>query len=132
MAAGAKLAMRASDAALLAELLGGSPEEIVRSLQRILGVGEKEAVELGRWMFRRTAIAGALAMGLAAGVVATGTLSANPSPAGATEVTVSDQSGDRLDPNWAEIGDAAVLWRHEVPSDGQMQAGAVAVAIAAK
>jgi transcriptional regulator with XRE-family HTH domain len=123
VAAGAKLTMRASDAALLAELLGGSPDEIVRSLQRLLGVGEKEAVELGRWMFRRTAIAGALAMGLAAGVVATGTLSANPAPAGATEVTVSDQSGERLDPNWAEIGDAAVLWRHEVPSDGQVQAG---------
>ena len=123
LAAGAKLTMRASDAALLAELLGGSPEEIVRSLQRLLGVGEKEAVELGRWMFRRTAIAGALAMGLAAGVVATGALSANPAPAGATEISVSDQSGERLDPNWAEIGDAAVLWRHEVRSDGQVQAG---------
>lgn len=123
VAAGAELAVRASDAALLAEVLGGSPEEIVRNLQRLLGLGENEAVELGRWMFRRTAIAGALAVGLAAGVIGTGTFSANPAPASAAEISVRDHVREPVDPNWAEIGDAAVLWRHEVPGDGQVQAG---------
>jgi transcriptional regulator with XRE-family HTH domain len=122
LAAGAELAVRASDATLLAEVLGGSPEHIVRNLQRLLGLDEKEAVELGRWMFRRTAIAGALAMGLAAGVIGTGTASANPPPAGATEISVSDQAGQPRDGEWAEIGDAAVLWRHEVPGHGHLQA----------
>ena len=123
LGADAKLGVRASDAVLLAELLGGSADEIVRNLQRLLGLDEKEAVELGRWMFRRTAVAGALAMGLAAGVIGTGTLSASPSPASAAEISVSDRADEPVDPNWAEIGDAAVLYRHEVPGDGQGQAG---------
>ena len=51
---GAPLAVRETDAALLADVLGGSPEAIVRNLQRLLGVDEREAAELGRWMLRRT------------------------------------------------------------------------------
>ncbi|MGH9011071.1 MAG: helix-turn-helix domain-containing protein [Acidimicrobiia bacterium] len=112
------LAVRASDAGVLAELLGGTAEEIVRNLQRLLGVDEREAVELGRWMFRKTAIAGALAVGLAAGVVGTGTFSANPPAATAAEITTpaADHAAP-VDPDWAEIGDAAVLWREGVPHD---------------
>jgi hypothetical protein len=119
LAADAPLAVRASDAEMLAELLGGTGDEIVRSLQRLLGVDEAEAVELGRWMFRRTAIAGALAVGLAAGVIGTGTFSAHPPAASATEISAADAataaSPVPVDPNWAEIGDAAVLWRDGVP-----------------
>jgi hypothetical protein len=109
LAADAGLAVRASDAAALAELLGGSPEDIVRNLQRLLGLNEAEAVELGRWMFRRTALAGALTIGLLAGVVGTGTFSATPPAAGASAVT--GKADAPVDPNWAEIGDAAVLER---------------------
>jgi hypothetical protein len=119
LAADAPLAVRASDAEMLAELLGGTADEIVRSLQRLLGVDEAEAVELGRWMFRRTAIAGALAVGLAAGVIGTGSFSAHPPAATAAELTTADTataaSPVPVDPNWAVIGDAAVLWRDGVP-----------------
>jgi hypothetical protein len=111
----APLAVRASDAAVLAELLGGTAEDIVRNLQRLLGVDEREAVELGRWMFPKTAIAGAMAVGLAAGIVGTGTFSA-PSAATAAEITATDSAAPGpVDPDWAEIGDAAVLWREGVP-----------------
>src|SRR5918999_5551529 len=110
------LAVRASDAAMLAELLGGTAEEIVRNLQRLLGLDEREAVELGRWMFRKTAIAGALAVGLAAGVVGTGTFSANPPAATAAEINAPASAAPApVDPDWAEIGDAAVLWHPSVP-----------------
>ena len=102
-------AQGADDAALLADVLGGTPEDIVRNLRRLLGLSEKEAVELGRWMFRRTAVAGALAVGLLAGVVGTGTLSANPTPAGAGEISTAEHAS--IDPNWAVIGEAAVLER---------------------
>ena len=113
---GAALQVRESDAALLAELLGGTAEDVVRNLQRLLGVSEKEAVELGRWMFRRTAIASALAMGIAAGVViGSGTFSANPPAASADQISTTIISMSSLDPNWAEIGDAAVLWNDKVP-----------------
>ena len=119
LAPDAALAVRASDAEMLAQLLGGSADEVVRSLQRLLGVDEAEAVELGRWMFRRTAIAGALAVGLAAGVIGTGSFSAHPPAATAAEITAADTataaSPVPVDPNWAEIGDAAVLWRDGVP-----------------
>jgi hypothetical protein len=120
LAPGAELAVRAGDAALLAEHLGGSADEIVRNLQRLLSISESEAVELGRWMFRRTAVAGALAITLAAGVVATGTFAANPPAAGAgvSAPRVANANADlsqHLDPNWAEIGDAAVLRRDELP-----------------
>lgn len=113
----APLQIRESDAALLAEVLGGTADEIVRSLQRILGVSEREAVELGRWMFRRTAVAGALAMGIAAGVIGTGAISANPKPAAAQQVSEAPAAtiGAPDDPNWAVIGDAAVLWNDQVP-----------------
>jgi transcriptional regulator with XRE-family HTH domain len=111
LAPDAPLAVRAGDAALLAELLGGTAEDIVGNLQRLLGVDEREAVELGRWMFRRTAIAGALAVGLAAGAVGTGTFSANPSAATASEINADSAAPAPVDPDWAEIGDAAVLWR---------------------
>jgi len=121
LAADAGLAVRASDAAVLAELLGGSPEDIVRNLQRLLGLNEAEAVELGRWMFRRTALAGALTIGLLAGVAGTGTFSASPPAAGAGQISTVDsapptpvtaaQADAPVDPNWAEIGEAAVLER---------------------
>ena len=109
LGADAGLALRAGDAALLADVLGGTPEDIVRNLRRLLGLSEKEAVELGRWMFRRTALAGALAVGLMAGVVGTGTLSANPPPAGAEQISTAGHAP--IDPNWAVIGEAAVLER---------------------
>lgn len=114
LAPDAPLAVRASDAEMLAELLGGTADEIVRNLQRILGVDEREAVELSRWMFRRTAVAGALAVGLAAGVIATGTFS--NTPATAAEITTpAPDSAAPADPDWAVIGDAAVLWHPSVP-----------------
>ena len=114
----APLAVRASDAAVLAELLGGTAEDIVRNLQRLLGVDEGEAVELGRWMFRRTAIAGAMVVGLVAGI-GTGSFSANPPAATAAEINApaSAAPAPPVDPDWAEIGDAAVLWREGVPHD---------------
>lgn len=120
LAPGAGLAVRASDAELLAELLGGSAENILANLQRLLGIGEKEAVELSRWMFRRTAVAGALAIGLVAGAVATGAVSPNLPAAGAGVVSAAEASaGDSVappvDPNWAVIGDAAVLYRDGTP-----------------
>ena len=115
LASGAALQVRESDATLLAELLGGTAEDIVRNLQRLLGVSETEAVELGRWMFRRTAIAGALAMGIAAGVIiGSGTIS-HPPAAGAGEISSSTSVAPSVDPNWAVIGDAAVLWNDKVP-----------------
>ena len=68
-------------------------------------------------MFRKTAIAGAMAIGLAAGVAGTGTFSIN-APAAAAEITTHDSAAPApVDPNWAEIGDAAVLWREGVPHD---------------
>ena len=117
LAPDAPLAVRASDAEVLARLLGGTAEDIVRNLQRLLGVDEDEAVELGRWMFPRTAIAGVLAVGLAAGVVGTATFSANPLAA-ATEINAPASAAPApVDPDWAEIGEAAVLWREGVPHD---------------
>jgi transcriptional regulator with XRE-family HTH domain len=120
LAPGAELAVRASDAELLADLLGGSAESILANLQRLLGISETEAAELSRWMFRRTAVAGALAIGLVAGAVATGALSPNPPAAGAGQASaVEAPAGDTVappaDPNWAVIGDAAVLYREGVP-----------------
>jgi hypothetical protein len=116
------VAVRAGDAELLAQVLGGTPEAIIRNLQRLLGVDEREAVELGRWMLRRTAVAGALMVGLVAGVAVTGALAANAAdaPAPGTEVTTGSDAADQpIDPWWAEIGDAAVLYRDEVPGDSQ-------------
>lgn len=111
----APLAVRASDAERLAELLGGTADEIVRNLQRILGVDEREAVELSRWMFPKSAVAGVLAVGLAAGVIATGTFT-NAPVASAAEITAPTSDTDTpVDPDWAVIGDAAVLWHPSVP-----------------
>lgn len=116
LAEGDALAVRASDAEFLAELLGGTPDAIVRNLQRLLGVDEREAVELGRFMFRRTAVAGALI----AGVAVTGAASADPSPGTeATSVSAAPAEDAPIDPWWAEIGDAAVLYRDDVPGAGQ-------------
>ena len=116
LASGARLQIRESDATLLADLLGGTAEDVVRNLQRLLGVSEKEAVELGRWMFRRTAIAGALAMGIVAGVViGSGTFSANPPAASADQISTTIVGMSSVNSNWAEIGDAAVLWNDKVP-----------------
>ena len=117
LAPDAPLAVRASDAEALAELLGGTADDIVRNLQRLLGVDEDEAVELSRWMFGRTAIAGAMVVGLIAGVGA-GAVSASPPAATAVEVNAPASAAPApVDPDWAEIGDAAVLWREGVPHD---------------
>jgi len=117
LAPDAPLAVRVSDAEMLAELLGGTADDIVRNLQRLLGVDEQEAAELGRWIFRRTAIAGAMMVGLVAGV-GTGSFSANPPAATAAEIsTPAPDNAAPVDPDWAEIGDAAVLWREGVPHD---------------
>ncbi|HET9772838.1 MAG TPA: helix-turn-helix transcriptional regulator [Acidimicrobiia bacterium] len=115
---GDALAVRASDAEFLAELLGGTPEAIVANLQRLLGLDEKEAIELGRFLFRRTAVAGALVVGLIAGVAVTGAASADPSPAAPAVTSVTSDDAP-VDPWWAEIGDAAVLYRDDVPGAGQ-------------
>ncbi|HKY76726.1 MAG TPA: helix-turn-helix transcriptional regulator [Acidimicrobiia bacterium] len=115
LAPDAPLAVRASDAEMLAKLLGGTADEIVRNLQRILGVNEREAVELGQWMFRKTAAAGVLAVGLAAGVIATGTFSNAPAATAAEITTPAPDSAAPADPDWAVIGDAAVLWHPSVP-----------------
>lgn len=127
LAPGAPLKVRDSDAALLADILGGSPEEITRTLQRLLGVSEPEAAEFSRWIFGRTAVAGVFALGITAGLAGTAAFAntgagANP-PASTSPATAiiaehhSDGSGeiDRSDPNWAVIGDAAVLYRSDVP-----------------
>jgi len=119
LAPDAPLAVRTSDAAALAELLGGTAEDIVRNLQRLLGVDEREAVELGRWMFRKTAIAGAMVVGVVAGI-GVGAFSGSPPAATAAEISTPSSdtaSSAPADPNWAEIGDAAVLWREGVPHD---------------
>jgi transcriptional regulator with XRE-family HTH domain len=131
LAPGATLAIRETDAALLAETLGGSAHDIVRTLQRLLGMSERDAVDFSRSLFGRTAIAGVLALGLTAGLAgnaafassrptdgggATGspaaTASAQPASGGTAEV---GEPAGPVDPNWAVIGDAAVLWRDEAP-----------------
>jgi len=130
LAPGAALKVRESDAALLAEALGGSADEIVRTLQRLLGVTETEAVDFSRWIFQRTVVAGVLALGLTAGVAGTAAFAATP-PAGSPGTAASHGTavsaqhrpdGDTdlsqpVDPNWAEIGDAAVLRREDVAPD---------------
>ena len=113
LAPDAPLAVRASDATVLADLLGGTSEDIVRNLQRLLGIDEGEAVELSRWMFHRTAIAGTLALCIVVGAAGTGALSANPPAANAAEITTSETVAPPFDPDWAVIGDAAVLYRDE-------------------
>jgi transcriptional regulator with XRE-family HTH domain len=115
LAPDAPLAVRASDAEMLAKLLGGTADEIVRNLQRILGVDESEAVELSRWMFPKSAVAGVLAVGLAAGVIATGTFSNAPAATAAGITTPAPDTAAPVDPDWAVIGDAAVLWHPSVP-----------------
>jgi transcriptional regulator with XRE-family HTH domain len=115
LAPDAPLAVRASDAEMLAKLLGGTADEIVRNLQRILGVDESEAVELSRWMFPKSAVAGVLAVGLAAGVIATGTFSNAPAATAAEITTPAPDTAAAVDPDWAVIGDAAVLWHPSVP-----------------
>ena len=115
LAPDAPLAVRASDAEMLAKLLGGTTDEIVRNLQRILGVDEREAVELSRWMFPKSAVAGVLAVGLAAGVIATGTFSNAPAATAAEITTPAPDTAAPVDPDWAVIGDAAVLWHPSVP-----------------
>jgi len=89
-----------------------------------------EAVEFSRWIFSRTAVAGVLALGLTAGLAGTTAFAATPpagsaGTAGSAGAAVSAQHrpdgntdlGERRDPNWAEIGDAAVLRREDDPTD---------------
>jgi transcriptional regulator with XRE-family HTH domain len=120
---GAALTVRETDAALLAETLGGSAEEIVRTLQGLLGVTESEAVEFSRWIFGRTAVAAVLAMGLTAGAAGTAAFAATSPGTPGTAVSAQHQPdghtdlSEPVDPNWAEIGDAAVLRREDVTTD---------------
>jgi transcriptional regulator with XRE-family HTH domain len=124
LAPGAALKVRDADAALLADILGGSAEEITRTLRRLLGVSETEAADFSRWIFGRSAVAGVFALGLTAGLAGTVAFAGHApastpgsSNAPATAVIVAHQAdasaaaGSHSDPNWAEIGDAAVLFR---------------------
>ncbi len=127
---GAPLAIRETDAALLAEALGGSAEDIVATLRRLLGVSERDAADFSRWIFSRTAVAGVLALGLTAGLAGNAAFASNASADGggttgspAAAVSVQQPSdgnpelgrpADTDDPNWAVIGDAAVLRREDV------------------
>jgi transcriptional regulator with XRE-family HTH domain len=61
---GARLAVRESDAALLADLLGGTADDIASGLRRLLGVSDEEAAELSSWLFGRTAVGAVLTMDL--------------------------------------------------------------------
>lgn len=61
---GTPLAVRETDAALLADLLGGTAEDIASSLRRLLGISGDEADELSSWLFGRTAVGAALTMDL--------------------------------------------------------------------
>jgi hypothetical protein len=104
---------------------------MVLTLRRVLGVSERDAVEFGRWIFGRTAVAGVLALGLTAGLAGNAAFaSARPAGSGATTgspaATVSIQPpadgnpqlgapDHPADPNWAVIGDAAVLRREDMP-----------------
>jgi hypothetical protein len=130
LAPGAPLAIRESDAALLTETLGGSAEEIVRTLRRLLGMSERDAVAFSHSLFGRTAIAGVLALGLTAGLAGNAAFaSSRPAAGGGTTgspaaPSVQPGSGGTselgepahsADPNWAVIGDAAVLRRDDVP-----------------
>ncbi len=63
---GAPMAVRESDAAFLADLLGGTTDHIATSLRRLLGVSEEEAAELSSWLFGRTAVGAVLTMDLSA------------------------------------------------------------------
>jgi hypothetical protein len=123
LAPGAPLAIRETDAALLAEILGGSADDIVGTLRRLLGVSERDAVEFSRWIFSRTAVAGVLALGLTAGLAGNAAF-ASTRPADGVGTTVQQPSdgnpqlsrpADPTDPNWAVIGDAAVLRREDLP-----------------
>jgi transcriptional regulator with XRE-family HTH domain len=128
VAPGAPLAIRENDAALLAEALGGSAEGIVTTLQRLLGVSERDALDFSHWIFSRTAVAGVLALGLSAGLAGNAAFAATR-PADAVGATGSPAAAvpspsdgnprlgkpaDTADPNWAVIGDAAVLRREDV------------------
>ena len=66
LAPDAPLAVRESDAAFLADLLGGSLEAIARTLRRLLGLTEGEADEFSRSLFGRTAVGAVLTMDLTA------------------------------------------------------------------
>ena len=130
VAPGAPLAIRETDAALLAEALGGSAEDIVATLRRLLGVSERDAADFSRWIFSRTAVAGVLALGLTAGLAGNAAFASNApadgagttgSPAAAVSVQPPSDGNPELgrpadtdDPNWAVIGDAAVLRREDV------------------
>ncbi len=122
VAAGAPLKVRESDAALLADILGGSADEITRTLQRLLGVSESEAADFSRWIFGRTAVAGVFALGLTAGLAGVTAFASPGHTGGASSAPATSVIAERHaeagpaaaghdDPNWAEIGDAAVLYR---------------------
>jgi transcriptional regulator with XRE-family HTH domain len=77
---GAPIRIRESDAAFLADLLGGTGEDISRSLRRLLGLSETEADEFSQWVFGSTAVAAVLAADLSAAVAGNG--AADTTPAG--------------------------------------------------
>ena len=79
LAPGAPMAVRESDAAFLVDLLGGTAEDITRTLRRVLGLSETDADEFGRWLFGGTAVAAVLAAGIPAAVG--GSVASGPSAA---------------------------------------------------
>jgi hypothetical protein len=69
LAPGAPMAVRESDAAFLADLLGGTAEDITRNLRRLLGLSETDADEFGQWLFGPTAVGAVLAADFSAAVL---------------------------------------------------------------
>jgi transcriptional regulator with XRE-family HTH domain len=61
---GVPLAIRHSDAALLADLLGGTADEITDALRRLLGLSEDDAGQLSGWIFDGTTVGAVLDMQL--------------------------------------------------------------------
>jgi len=72
LAAGAPLAIRQSDAALLADLLGGTAEDIARTLRRLLGLSDDDADRMTTWLFDRTTVGAVLGMQLQDGITEAG------------------------------------------------------------
>lgn len=58
------LRVRESDAAFLADLLGGSADAIASTLRRLLGLTDGEADEFSRSLFGRTAVGAVMTMNL--------------------------------------------------------------------
>jgi transcriptional regulator with XRE-family HTH domain len=92
LAGDAEVAIRADEAVVLAGVLGGTPEAIVARIRQLLDVTDDEAEELGAWIWRRRAVAGAVAAGalaFSAGAVFDNA-SANPTAAPVAAAAAAD------------------------------------------